>query len=62
MAFTHNSSLGAWTYTALHGTYGLLWILKDRTFPDARTKRGMRIGSALILTGVLTVYTGFGVV
>jgi protein-S-isoprenylcysteine O-methyltransferase Ste14 len=24
----------AWLYLALHGTYGLLWILKSRAFPD----------------------------
>lgn len=24
----------AWVYAALHGTYGLLWVLKSRIFPD----------------------------
>ncbi|CAN0512099.1 unnamed protein product, partial [Ectocarpus sp. 12 AP-2014] len=24
----------AWTYLALHGSYGYLWIVKDQTFPD----------------------------
>lgn len=24
----------AWVYLALHGTYGLLWVLKSRVFPD----------------------------
>jgi protein-S-isoprenylcysteine O-methyltransferase Ste14 len=24
----------AWTYLALHGTYGLLWVLKSHIFPD----------------------------
>ena len=24
----------AWLYLALHGTYGLLWVLKSRIFPD----------------------------
>ena len=24
----------AWTYAALHGSYGLCWLLKDRIFPD----------------------------
>ena len=25
----------AWIYLALHGTYGILWVLKSRIFPDA---------------------------
>lgn len=25
----------AWVYLALHGTYGILWVLKSRIFPDA---------------------------
>jgi hypothetical protein len=24
----------AWIYLALHGTYGILWVLKSRFFPD----------------------------
>ena len=26
----------AWTYLALHGTYGLVWLLKDLAFPDPK--------------------------
>ncbi len=29
-----NFSIGAWIYLALHGTYGILWLLKDRIYPD----------------------------
>lgn len=29
-----NFSLGPWVYLALHGTYGVLWVLKSRIFPD----------------------------
>jgi len=28
-----NFSVGAWVYLALHGTYGVLWLLKERIFP-----------------------------
>jgi hypothetical protein len=34
MWYYQNFSLGAWTYTGLHGSYGLLWFFKDLTFPD----------------------------
>ena len=27
------TSPAAWIYLALHGTYGLVWYLKDKTFP-----------------------------
>jgi steroid 5-alpha reductase family enzyme len=26
----------AWIYLALHGTYGMLWVLKSRIFPDRK--------------------------
>lgn len=29
-----NFGLGPWVYLALHGTYGVLWVLKSRIFPD----------------------------
>lgn len=34
MAAFGNFGSGPWLYLALHGTYGLLWLLKDRIFPD----------------------------
>lgn len=30
MTFFKNFSPTAWMYTALHGSYGLLWVMKDR--------------------------------
>lgn len=35
MAAFGNWGPAAWTYLALHGTYGLCWLLKHATFPDA---------------------------
>ncbi len=29
-----NFSLAPWVYLSLHGTYGFLWLLKDRIYPD----------------------------
>ena len=34
MCYFDNFSLGAWIYLSLHGNYGLIWVLKDRVFPD----------------------------
>ena len=33
----HNET--AWTYLALHGTYGFLWLGKSRLFPDKQWER-----------------------
>jgi hypothetical protein len=35
MYYFQNFSLGAWMYTALHGSYGILWCVKDVWFGDA---------------------------
>ena len=34
MCYFENFSLGAWVYLALHGNYGIIWVLKDLVFPD----------------------------
>jgi steroid 5-alpha reductase family enzyme len=36
MWFYDNWSTEAFLYLALHGTYGVLWLLKSRLFPDRR--------------------------
>jgi protein-S-isoprenylcysteine O-methyltransferase Ste14 len=37
----------AWTYAAMHGSYGLCWLLKDRVFPDPNFERRITLGGAL---------------
>jgi hypothetical protein len=34
-----NTTTAAWVYLALHGTYGLLWLIKDWLFPDQQRNR-----------------------
>jgi len=52
-----NSSPEAWTYLALHGTYGLCWILKDTAFPDPRWQVRITLGGAFMaFAGVLALY------
>src|SRR5262245_53856766 len=34
IAWYHNTTTAAWIYLAMHGTYGLVWIIKDVAFPD----------------------------
>jgi hypothetical protein len=34
VAWYHNTTTAAWIYLAMHGTYALVWIIKDVAFPD----------------------------
>jgi hypothetical protein len=47
MAFFDVWSTTAWTYAALHGSYGLVWLLKDRVFPDPNWEVRVTFGGAL---------------
>lgn len=40
-------SLAAWLYLALHGSYGLFWLVKDVAFPDPSWRAPQSISSAV---------------
>ena len=46
----------AWVYLALHGTYGILWVLKSRFFPDRQWAQPTGLGYGLVIWGGLTLY------
>jgi protein-S-isoprenylcysteine O-methyltransferase Ste14 len=46
----------AWVYLALHGTYGILWVLKSRIFPDKSWENQISWGYGLANWGFLTLY------
>lgn len=48
MLWYHNRSTAAWVYLALHGTYGLCWVLKDVAFPDRAWQDRVTFGGALM--------------
>jgi protein-S-isoprenylcysteine O-methyltransferase Ste14 len=59
--YYHNTSTAAWVYLAMHGSYGLVWILKDVAFPDPAWQVKVTIGggiNAFVL--VLGWYWAFG--
>jgi protein-S-isoprenylcysteine O-methyltransferase Ste14 len=37
----------AWIYLGLHGSYGLIWLLKDALFPDPGWEKKISFGGAL---------------
>ena len=43
MVYYDNYSLGAFLYLALHGSYGIIWLIKDFTFPDGSFLRKVPI-------------------
>jgi protein-S-isoprenylcysteine O-methyltransferase Ste14 len=47
MVAFHNHTPTAWTYAALHGSYGLIWLLKEMIFPDVGWARKVTIGGAI---------------
>lgn len=44
-----DGSEAAYVYLAMHGSYGLTWLLKDRTFPDASWEMPATAASAAAL-------------
>ncbi|WP_223787100.1 methyltransferase family protein [Marinicella meishanensis] len=57
MFYFQNHSTVAYVYLALHGGYGLVWLLKDLAFPDASWQRRVTIGGGLMaFIGVLFWY------
>ncbi|MGH8456404.1 MAG: hypothetical protein ACRETE_05425, partial [Stenotrophobium sp.] len=47
MWYYHNTSTAAWIYLAMHGSYGLVWILKDTAFPDPNWQKRITIGGGI---------------
>jgi protein-S-isoprenylcysteine O-methyltransferase Ste14 len=37
----------AWTYFGLHGSYGLIWLLKELVFPDPAWQKRITLGGAV---------------
>lgn len=46
----------AWIYFGLHGTYGLLWVLKSRYFGDKNWERDVGIGMGIATWVGLSLY------
>lgn len=51
-----NFTLGPWVYLSLHGTYGVLWLLKDLIFPDKQWEQEIPLVQGMMGFGVLLLY------
>jgi steroid 5-alpha reductase family enzyme len=57
MAYYHQwNNPTAWVYLALHGTYGILWVMKTYLFPDANWTRKTSLWFGLVSWGALMLY------
>ena len=46
----------AWVYLAMHATYGLLWVLKSRIFPDKQWEQDKGLLYGLYIWAGLSLY------
>lgn len=56
MVWYDNFSPAAWVYLAIHGTYGLLWLYKERVFPDKQWARQVSASYGLLVFVALGLY------
>lgn len=54
--FNQWQNLTAWIYLALHGTYGILWVLKSHIFPDKQWESDKGWGYGLYIWTGLSLY------
>ena len=56
MLWYNNFSVTAWVYLALHGSYGFMWLFKDRVFPDRQWEEKVSITYATVAFLALGLY------
>ena len=54
--FNQWENTSAWVYLALHGSYGIMWVLKSKIFPDTTWEAPCSIWYGLYIWGGLTLY------
>lgn len=56
MAFYENYSIAAWVYLALHGTYGIMWLIKDSLYPDKQWEEEIPVAMGIFTFVMLGLY------
>lgn len=62
MIYFNNYSLGSWVYLSLHGTYGIVWIIKDMIIPDKSFQEKVTLPVLALVSLVLLLYWSMGVI
>lgn len=58
MVFYQNFTTAAWVYLALHGTYGIMWLIKDNLYPDKQWEQKMPVITGIFTFVILGLYFG----
>ena len=56
MAFYNNFTLSPWVYLALHGTYGIMWLIKDSLYPDQQWEKEISVAMGIFTFIMLGLY------
>ena len=54
--FNSWNNIVAWIYLALHGTYGYMWVLKSKIFPDRQWESKTSLSYGLFIWFGLSLY------
>lgn len=60
MIYFDNFSKGCWVYLSLHGSYGIIWILKDKVFPDKAFQVKIGTLELIVISLILAGYYMMG--
>jgi steroid 5-alpha reductase family enzyme len=52
----NNFTLAPWVYLALHGTYGIIWLFKDRIYPDKQWQQEAPIAQVVFTFFLVCLY------
>jgi protein-S-isoprenylcysteine O-methyltransferase Ste14 len=56
MAVYQNFAIAPWIYLALHGTYGIMWLIKDSLYPDRQWEKEVSLGTGFVVFAFLASY------
>ena len=56
MAIYQNFTVAPWIYLALHGSYGIMWLIKDSLYPDRQWEEEIGLGMGAIIFLFLGLY------
>ncbi|CAG9329245.1 unnamed protein product [Blepharisma stoltei] len=56
MNYYQNFEIGAWAYLVLHGSYGIVWLIKDCAFPDKNFDKKVSVLAITLVSAVLLLY------
>lgn len=56
ICFYSNVSISLWVYAGLHGSYGIVWIIKDSIAADPRFNQKLSLGSCIVYVLALAGY------